>query len=167
MRHKMQQELINQIQSVLAKYDTKALRALIDSIPLRRAAVAAIKREDYNGSYALLELSHAKILAAGGKSWHRLLRSASQTVVEIAITKKEAAKVASRNATFAAKIKKENIIRIDAFEVITDSDEGYCGRWKIITDRGARIIKLDVMSVDFYNVQCTHSRVTLKIQKGI
>lgn len=160
----MQHELIKQIQTVLEKYDSLSLRTMIESIPLRRAAVAAIKRDSFAGKYASLELSHARIIAAGGKSWYRILRIASQSVIETTLTKQEAAKAASRNAEFIAKIKKACVVRIDSSTVLTDSDTNYTACWKVITQKGSRTARLDVVFVSGTNVRYPYYKITFKLR---
>lgn len=158
-------KLMQQIQEVLAGYDAKVLQSLIDSIPRRREALKALsdRRAEFAGKYATTNYAYAQIEAAGGKGWLEMLRGCNNAMVIERVTKQEAAKAEVRAAKIAAKLNKAGITEVTDGEAAHTTD-GFNGYWKVMTDKGAKTVKLEVIGAGGYNIQCYHYRVLVNIR---
>lgn len=156
--------LMNQIAEVLSGYDAKVLQSLIDSIPARREAVAAVRarRSEFKGQYATTQFASAQMEAAGGKGWSELLRSSNAYIVEN-LTKAEAAKAEARAAKIAAKLAKAGVNEVTEGNAEYTRD-GFNGWWKVVTDQGTKMVKLEIIGAGGYNIQCYHYRVLCSVK---
>lgn len=157
--------LMKRIQEVLAGYDAKVLQSLIDSIPVRREALKAVRARseagEFKGKYATTDYAYARIEAVGGKGWLELLQHSNDSLIE-RLTKQEAAKAEARAAKVAAVLNKAGIKEVlDGGEEYTN--DGYNGWWRIETEQGTKFVRLTVIGAGGYNIQCYHYRVLTKI----
>ena len=157
--------MMKKIQEVLAGYDAKVLQSLIDSIPVRREALKAVRarwdNKEFTGKYATNYYASAQLEAVGGKRWMENLGYSNSALIE-RLTKQEAAKAEARAAKVAAVLNKAGIKEVlDGGEEYTN--DGYNGWWRIETEQGTKFVRLTVIGAGGYNIQCYHYRVLTKI----
>lgn len=159
-------ELLEQINRALADYDARALKSAVDSIQPRRDAVAAVRarRHEFVGAYASNDYAVALINAAGGKTWKALLEFGDAELIR-RIEKIEAAKVESRNANIVLKISRLEISAVEAGDAIYSND-GFTGVWRLETDNGPHIVKIQVVGAGGYNVQAWHYRCLCDVYRA-
>ena len=154
-------KLMEEISEVLLGFDSMRLQNLIDSLDIRRAAVAAVDRTRFSGMYASNLYESARIEAAGGKKWMEYLRNGKAWSINH-ITKTEKANSEARNAKIAAQLSKAGITKVAGSES-NHSVNGFEGRWTVETDKGQKSVFINVILAGGYNIQCLHIRVLCKV----
>lgn len=153
--------LMQELTTILAKFDADSLNGLINTIRPRRDNLAIAKETYKHIRKNAFEYYPNLFNAVGGKGWVELLRNGDDYIIE-RITKLEAMKVESRNAKIAAKLNKEGVVSVTGFESASKGAD-FEGRWTIQTDKGIRHVILTVVSAGGYNVQCHHYRILVKV----
>jgi hypothetical protein len=153
--------LFTQINAVLKPFDDANLQSEIDSIDSRRNAwvdykeanKASIATTYYSGLFA----------AVGGKGWYELLNGNSHSMIIEKLTKKHNATVAARNAKIAKKFDSLEINEVTTSES-TYSNGNFFGTWVLNTNKGKKVIEIEVIVAGGYNIQCMHNRVLCKVK---
>lgn len=157
---------MEQIRTVLADYDARIVQSAIESIPLRRARVAEVranrKTEKYSGSNGSVSYAYALINAAGGKGWSELLGNSDDYIIE-RIRRDEEMKAEARAAKIASKLDSAGITEVVDAEAVHDRD-GFAGIWRVMTDKGPKRVKIEVIGAGGYAIQCFHIRVLCSVK---
>ena len=156
--------LYKQLTDVLAEYDARVVQSIIDSVPVRRAAVRAIKREDFSHFvHPSIAIAYAKIEAAGSKQWLNLLENSDKELAA-KITRIEQAKADKRNAKIAARLEAVRIKSINSVHTNRVSSDNFNGVWVVDTNVGMKRVVLQVILAGGYNIQCLHARVLVNVK---
>lgn len=158
-------KIMEQIRTVLADYDARIVQSAIDSIPVRRARVAEVrasKSEKYRGNYGPVAYAWDLINAAGGKGWNELLRNSDDYIIE-RIRRDEAMKAEARAAKIASKLDAAGIVEVVDAEAVHSRD-GFSGIWRVMTDKGPKRVKIEVIGAGGYAIQCFHIRVLCSVK---
>ena len=156
-------KLLEDIFSILKPFDGVFLNELIDSIPNRKQAISEIKRTDYTGKFATDYYANARVEAAGGITWFKLINGNSIETIENKLRTIEKTKIEVRNSKIKQKLLKAGIVDVISL-VSNTSEDGFTGSWNILTNTGNKLITLDIITAGGYNVQCIHNRIMVNIK---
>lgn len=154
--------LFTQINAVLKPFDDVNLQSEIDSIDTRISARAAYKEANKT---SIATTYYAGLFeAVGGKGWYELLNGNSRSMIIEKLTKKHNATVAARNAKIAKKFDSLEISEVTPSESTYSDGGSFFGTWVLNTNKGKKVIEIEVIVAGGYNIQCMHNRVLCKVK---
>ena len=156
--------LFTQINAVLKPFDDANLQSEIGSIAVRKAARDAYQEANKNKAHDAWAYYPGLFEAVGGKGWYELLTGNSRSMIVDKLTKKHNASVAARNTKIAKKFAALEISEVTTSET-TYSDGGrFFGCWVLKTNKGKKLVEIEVILAGGYNIQCLHNRILCKVK---
>lgn len=159
------EQIIAQLNEVFAKYDEdyKAkqiawLNERLDGFKEFRANLDKLsKANDFCTYYGKLYDYF------GGKTMYNRLRGHSREGVIAEMVKMCDRTIAARNATIASKLLKAEITEV-LESTFAYTNDGFNGRFSVITNSGKKVVHIDTIVAGGYNIQCVHYRTLVKVK---
>lgn len=98
----------------------------------------------------------------GGKAWFQRCNG-SLTAAWKLTTEFCQKQAAGRNATLAAKLDRVGVTSVLSSDFARTTD-GFQGVYTVETDKGRKVITINVIVAGGYNIQCAHFRVLVKVK---
>lgn len=155
--------LIDQITSVLSPFDNKNLQAEIDSITARRTSLKEFREANEHKSGNAFGYYSGMFAAVGGKGWYELLTNYHTAAITEKLTKNHNTKVEARNTKIAKKFDALEITEVKQ-DQNTYADGRFFGTWVLETNKGRKIVQIEVILAGGYNIQCLHNRILVKVK---
>ena len=100
---------------------------------------------------------------AGGKTWYNIFDGRNWQMIEEVIEKDHARTIKARNAKIAKKLDDAGVTEVISEEVAYTND-GFNGIFRVNTDSGVKVIKIESILAGGYNIQCLHHRVLVRVK---
>ena len=159
-------QIVSSLNEVFAPMDAEVLASSLVWIEERAAALNAfvnsaeydeLRRKDVTRAY------DRRFAIAGGKGWHNVIMGSNAPMRAEAITKNCAAVAAKRNATIAAKLVKADVTAVTE-TTYTRTTDGFDGVFRVETNKGNKVVKVNTIRAGGYNIQCLHLRVLTTVK---
>lgn len=148
--------LIDQITSVLSPFDNENLQSEIDSITARRTSLKEFREANEHKSGNAFGYYSGMFAAVGGKGWYELLTNYHNAAITEKLTK-------ARNTKIAKKFDALEITEVKQ-DQNNYADGGFFGTWVLETNKGRKIVQIEVILAGGYNIQCLHNRILVKVK---
>jgi hypothetical protein len=128
-----------------------------------------LKRDFFDGDFsrslappsASLKLS-ATVLAISHPEIARARWAGAKAVIEFC-KKNSAARAAKRAAKIAKDLAKLNVLTVESSEVVRENG-GFDGVYRVTTDKGDKMVRINTIYAGGYNIQCLHTRVLVSVK---
>lgn len=157
--------IMEQLNGVFTEMDAKVLENTQAWAKERKQAIREFWQSDRpkelrGNQWALYRELHE---IAGGKTWYKVLHQTSMESVEKFVTKNCAAVATSRNAGIAKKLIKAEVTEVISNEVSRTAD-GFNGIFRVNTNAGIKVVRVQTIYAGGYNIQCLHLRVLVTVK---
>lgn len=98
----------------------------------------------------------------GDTSWYNVLLGSDAKIVAFC-TKNSAKRAAKRHAKIAKDLDKVGIMSVESAEVAVNNG-GFDGVYRVTTDKGDKMVRINTIYAGGYNIQCLHTRVLVSVK---
>lgn len=159
-------DLMTKITETFAELEAQLLQDTKEWAAARRLALAEWKASDEakkckHNAHEYYARAHAIM---GGKTWYSMQQGRSIDDINAMITKmcKEAA--AARIAKITKQLCDLEVQECQLVEAYADGATTVDGVYKMMTDKGQRVVTIKTVFAGGYNIQCGHLRVLCKVK---
>lgn len=157
------EQIIAQLNEVFAKYDEDYKAKQIAWLNERLDGFKEFRANLDKHKKTIQTWEHSLFGYFGGKTMYNRLRGHSREGAIAEMVKMCDRTIAARNTTIASKLLKAEITEV-LESTFAYTNDGFNGRFSVITNSGKKVVHIDTIVAGGYNIQCAHYRTLVKVK---